>query len=149
MPHCVLYCIISVTAIITQSHSIELCITVEFLCLRILNIRGVKSSSDGNVYIRNLYHVVFILESRAFQPAVKWWHSMCWYFAVSWTWWQAMILYYLRWVTEEVVFLWGKLTDSSTTCIQLHPGLALRRPEQCPWYVIKKLWSRFSWLVIK
>ena len=119
------------------------------LCLRILHIRGVKSSSEGNVYIRNLDRVVFILESRALQAAVKWWHSMCWYFAVSGTWSQAMILSYLRWVTEEVVFLWGKLTDSSTTCIQLHPGLVLRRPEQCPWYVIKKLWSRFLWLVIK
>ena len=132
MPHCVLYCIISMTAIITQSHSIEFVLQWSSLCLRILHIRGVKSSSEGNVYIRNLDGVVFILKRRVLQPAVKWWQSMRWYFAFSGTWSQGMILSHLRWVTEEVVFLWGKLTDSSTTCIQLHPGLVLRCPEQCP-----------------
>lgn len=39
-----------------------------------------------------------------------------------------------RWVIVVVVFLWGKLTDCSTTCIQQHHVLVLRHHELHLWY---------------
>lgn len=129
----------------SQSYSTGFMLQWSSLGLRMLHTKGVKVQHCGKGFPFATWIAWYSFWKAELFSQQLTGTSCASVFCCAWASVMGLILSHLRWVTEEGVFLWGRLTDSSTTCTPLHPGLVSRRREQCLWYVVKTSQSGFLW----